>query len=308
MDVAFQKFVLAKCYPEYSIKAFLTMANKESVATVEGLNQFFKIDKSNGQVKVQITEGLNRQMLGKEILIHVPVDTEVQLIWDSPLETGIGNESFADYIDLISEKYRLDEKIITPLGSKCKKCQYRLNEMQKQKGLLKSGLKECWQNQTGMKDVEFDNKPLVTELWCGGFRGMNGLIENGIYKLEDVTYEMLAPKKERAAEKEGLSPLQRRVLQVEKAKNHDGSIYLDEDGLRKEMDTWTWPLHMIDFETSRVAIPFHAGRRPYEQIAFQFSHHIIREDGTIEHAGEYISFEPGAFPNYDFVRALKERT
>ena len=32
-----------------------------------------------------------------------------------------------------------------------------------------------------------------------------------------------------------------------------------------------------------VAIPFHEGRRPYEQIAFQFSHHVIREDGSVAH-------------------------
>jgi len=55
-----------------------------------------------------------------------------------------------------------------------------------------------------------------------------------------------------------------------------------------------------------VAIPFHAGKRPYEQIAFQFSHHIIRKDLSIEHTGQYISFEPGVFPNYNFVRALKK--
>ena len=54
-----------------------------------------------------------------------------------------------------------------------------------------------------------------------------------------------------------------------------------------------------------VAIPFNAGRRPYEGIAFQFSHHIVHEDGSVEHFGEYLNTEQGGFPNYDFVRALK---
>jgi hypothetical protein len=62
---------------------------------------------------------------------------------------------------------------------------------------------------------------------------------------------------------------------------------------------------MIDFETTRVAIPFNAGLRPYEQVAFQFSHHKIHEDGTIEHASEYLHFEKGKFPNFEFVRALQ---
>jgi hypothetical protein len=72
------------------------------------------------------------------------------------------------------------------------------------------------------------------------------------------------------------------------------------------MRKWRYPLNFIDFETTMVALPFHAGRRPYEQIAFQFSHHIITQDGKIEHRSEYINQERGKFPNFDFVRALKK--
>jgi hypothetical protein len=55
-----------------------------------------------------------------------------------------------------------------------------------------------------------------------------------------------------------------------------------------------------------VAIPFGANRAPYEGIAFQFSHHTVDKDGTVKHAGEFLNVEPGYFPNYDFVRALKD--
>ena len=63
---------------------------------------------------------------------------------------------------------------------------------------------------------------------------------------------------------------------------------------------------MIDFETATVPIPFNKGRHPYEQIAFQFSHHVVHEDHTVEHAGEYLNSTPGVFPNFDFVRALRD--
>lgn len=75
------------------------------------------------------------------------------------------------------------------------------------------------------------------------------------------------------------------------------------------MDSWVYPLHMIDFETSSVALPFYKGMHPYESVAFQFSHHIIRKEAdgyTIEHAGQFINVEKGHFPNFDFVRALKK--
>ena len=81
---------------------------------------------------------------------------------------------------------------------------------------------------------------------------------------------------------------------------------MEKDGLKTEMAKWKFPLHFIDFETSTVALPFTAGRRPYEQVAFQFSHHIYYEDGTIEHKSEFISNTAGEFPNFIFARALKK--
>jgi hypothetical protein len=72
------------------------------------------------------------------------------------------------------------------------------------------------------------------------------------------------------------------------------------------MQSWIYPLHMIDFETASVALPFHAGRRPYEQVAFQFSHHLVAQDGTVRHAHQFLNAEPGQFPNYAFVRALHQ--
>jgi hypothetical protein len=55
-----------------------------------------------------------------------------------------------------------------------------------------------------------------------------------------------------------------------------------------------------------VAIPFNCGRRPYEGIAFQFSHHTLSGEGVVTHASQYLNAIPGEFPNYSFVRRLRE--
>ena len=75
--------------------------------------------------------------------------------------------------------------------------------------------------------------------------------------------------------------------------------------MREEINSWSYPLNFIDFETSTVALPFTKGRKPYEQTAFQFSHHVVFEDGTVVHQIEYLNAEVGVFPNFQFVRALK---
>ena len=129
------------------------------------------------------------------------------------------------------------------------------------------------------------------------------MIQQGVNKLSQVKEEDL-----KLTEHE-LSPLrnsERQWMQVAglpEDSRHKG-YYLDWKGLHSAMREWTYPLHLIDFETAAVALPFHAGRRPYEQVAFQFSHHVLEADGYLRHVGQFLSDAPGEFPNYDFVRAL----
>lgn len=56
-----------------------------------------------------------------------------------------------------------------------------------------------------------------------------------------------------------------------------------------------------------AAIPFNRGRHPYELVAFQFSHHIVHQDGRVEHRGQYLNTQRGVFPNYEFVRKLRDQ-
>jgi hypothetical protein len=148
-------------------------------------------------------------------------------------------------------------------------------------------------------------RPHVLSLWSFGKK--DDYIKRGTYFLDQFTRADLEPKKpnKNAVVSFGLSKIDRQELQIEKSKADDSTPYIDLDGLRREMKAWKYPLHFIDFETSGVAIPFNAGRRPYEQIAFQFSHHEVREDGSICHKSEWIDDQIGKFPNFRFIRALK---
>jgi hypothetical protein len=307
-DVAFQKWVIMHLYPGFQINAFLVLADKEATASVNGLNQFFKINKKGERTRVDVKEGITKSHLGRQILKEVSVDEEIRWIWENPVDTPLAtNISFKEYVNRCCELYSKDIRVFTPIGKKCAGCEFKLNKEQEEEKKLKSGFDECWVHATGL-DAKTLKKPLVTELWAGLTGGKSlkqELIEKQIYLLEQVTEELIAPAKE--SPHEGMSPLERRMLQVKKTKNKDPRVFLDKKGLKAEMESWVYPLHFIDFETTRVAIPFHAGRKPYEEIAFQFSHHIVEEDGSIRHAGQFISFEPGYFPNYDFVRELKRQ-
>ena len=72
------------------------------------------------------------------------------------------------------------------------------------------------------------------------------------------------------------------MKQVETAYYHKPDT-IDKDGIRDFLDTLTYPVYHLDFETFQLAVPEWEGCKPYEQIPFQYSLHIEYEDGRLEH-------------------------
>ncbi len=128
------------------------------------------------------------------------------------------------------------------------------------------------------------------------------LFSKGIYFMDELTEDNVGLNPETGR----LSMSERQWIQIRKEVDSDSSIHINVEELRQEIAGWKYPLHFIDFETSAVPLPFTSGRRPYEQIAFQFSVHTYHQDGRIEHSSQYLNNTKGAFPNFDFIRALKE--
>ena len=299
-DVAFQKYVISKAHPDWTVKSYLMLADITATASVDGLNQKFVLKKDKGRTFVRINGDVSEEALGDKILIQVSTDEIVDWIWKGKDDLLPSLRRFSEWIHYFADKYEKDEKITTHLGaSKCQHCEFRLNKEQKANGLL-SGFNECWKHKLGWLDKDFD-EPGIFEIW--NFRRKQQLMDQGKYFLKDTDEDDVGVK---SAVDLGLSTTERQWLQIEKVKNKDDSVYFDKVGFQTEMRAWKFPLHFIDFETSAVAIPFNKGRRPYEGVAFQFSHHIMYQDGSIEHKGEYLNRIKGKFPNYDFIRALKK--
>jgi hypothetical protein len=302
-DIAFQKYVVTKVLPGHTVNAFLMVADKSSVATVEGLNQKFLLGLDEyGKVVASTVGDVSPAALGTKLLCAIPVDDIIERIYAEPIFDEQTGKSFLEYAVLLAGHYQRDECLPAPLAPRCKNCEFKTTSDQENAG-LRSGFKECWIKGAGFSAADFQ-RPLVLDIW--NYRGKDRFIQEGRYFQSDITPEDLLPKTAKKGGTEpGMSATDRQVLQVTKSKENDESIYLDKDGLRDVFNTFRYPLHFIDFETTAVAIPFHQGRRPYEQIAFQFSHHIVSADGSITHQGEWINTERGKFPNFDFVRKLK---
>ena len=277
------------------------LVDKSAASPTTGLNQKFRVIKDESRRKgVLVSSELNEDDLSQPILSEIAVDNLVEMIYRGEATNKKTDLGFVDNINILSEAYRLDSKIRPELSNTCNKCEFTCTLDQEQQGKI-SGFKECWAMVTGLSDQTL-NDHLVTELWYGGKKNLPG---KGIYRMIDIHEDAFEEKDN--ADIPGLSRSQRQWLQINKIKNKDSSIYFDAEGLADEVKSWVYPLHFIDFETSATSIPFYAGRRPYEQVAFQFSHHIMVESGKVEHVGEFINTTPGEFPNYQFVRELKKQ-
>ena len=297
-DVAFQKYVMQKAFPDWEITAYLMLSDKSKKATVSGLNQKFQLVKDeNDRTSVQIAGDVSLKALGEPILTAVNVDDIANRIIGDTAYPNKPDMPYEDKLNFYADKFEKDEKIISQVGLHCFDCEFQSNESGK-----KSGFKECWSHFYSWTEEQY-NKPKITDIW--NFRGKQRLFEEGLIFIDELHKEHIgdiSPNSDGS-----ISTKERQWLQIEKIKEKDDTFYFDADGMKDFMDkNIVYPLHFIDFETSMVAIPFYEGQRPYEQIAFQFSHHIMHENGKVEHIGEFIETEKGKFPNFDFLRALKK--
>ena len=297
-DVAFQKYVIQKCHPEWKIKSYLMLADKSKESPVEGLNQLFRISKTAGN-RTGITKKVNSlEDIGGSVLGKINIDTILDEI-EAGKHLCYENLSLERSIQVFSEHYAADTLFNSPVSySNCKGCEFFATEEELAAG-KKSGFRECWSSQQGWKEEDFA-KANTFGIWY--FRRGNRLFEEGKIFLDDLHENDIDVRPEAGK----ISVSERQWIQVEKTRNGDKEPYILNEDLRREMSSWKFPLNFIDFETSATAFPFNKGRKPYEQVAFQFSHHTVDETGNIKHEGEYIDFEPGSFPNFQFVRELKK--
>ena len=323
-DVAFQRYVLENALREMGIDAtvhaYLMLADKSKVADVAGINQCFKIRKDAERTRVELMPAAFGLKDHEHVLTEFDVDEVCRRIIGG--ETAerqqlMGGQDFAAFVTEKARWYCNHERHYCDLSTTCYKCPFYATS---ETPGLKDGYDECWIEKAHFRPEDF-RRPLLEDLWGGGSTKQKGqLFDKGRYFLDDITVEDIGALK-KPFDKLGIDPYQRKIVQIGMTTGRldmlgdlcrniqpDGA-YLGIDELRQEMSNWKFPLHMIDFETTAVALPFYAKMHPYEQVAFQFSHHVIEKDGfgyKIRHAGQYINTERGKFPNFEFVRALKK--
>lgn len=295
-DVAFQRYVLRRAFPEAEIRSHLVMLDKTAICDEPGLAQRLQIVKVDGHVRVAIDPSLRDGRLASELLHVLPVDDYLDQLEAIPLAMGGWEFSFNEGIEELAR--RLDDDPFPPrLGNFCKNCQFHAAPAELSAG-KRDGRFECIERASGIAPVRA-RQGTVFELYQS--RATDSLLAAGKVLLVD-----LEPEDVKLVEKaDEIALSHRQWLQSEESRGALNETFFRVDQLREQFDGLKFPLHFIDFETSRPPLPFHAGFGPYGQLLFQFSHHRLEMNGTLRHAAQYLSEALAESPNFGTLRALR---
>ncbi len=128
----------------------------------------------------------------------------------------------------------------------------------------------------------------VLELYRGAQKGFN-LLDRGVTRLEDIPdgFKLTASQ------------------MIQKATARTGRPQVNRRAVSEFLDRLDYPVHYLDFETLGTAIPLFDGVRPYQQIPFQFSLHIVPEPGARPRHLKFLAAGRHD-PRPDFMLRLRE--
>ncbi len=310
LDITFQRLVLQLAFPQFKhVKASLCVVNKSAAARdCETLDHF--------QLTPQKSDNPDRPRARP--LVEYRGDLKALL--DSELVVLRNVTELTDQLmDRVQTRAQQLAALLQPDGQAmkvtsslpdtyklCKKCEYRLKgdatRQAEQEG--RHGFQQCWRARAATPYHLLDLSR-VTQIVPPGEQGpVEALLARGGSSFLELAADDLGSPGSRR---------DRRLLQWQNSqgagKEHLPASLVQE--LRRHVNQPGRPLHFLDFEACNVALPHHAGLRPYERVAFQFSCHTLTgaEDersplpATCHRAWLNTECE---FPNFKFARALRE--
>ncbi len=297
-DVAYQQLVLERAHPEWTVRPFLMLVDPIAVVPIDGLGTALAVRREGRQVIVEVDPSLSIQDLVPPVLRAHDVRPEVAALRTRPVESPAGAQPFEAFVDGLAAAIAAQRVLPPSIGKQCKHCEFYCDpdEVSPER---RSGWAECI---AGQYHRPAATRRTETVLALYNHRGIEKILGPEQFLLAELEEDDVDPQIERGQ----ISGSHRHWLQVQEARRELIDRFVEADALRGEFASWRWPLHFIDFETSRPVLPSHRGNRPNQQLVFQFSHHVLDAAGRLEHRTQRLVAEPGVPPNAAIIRALRD--
>lgn len=287
-DLTFQVVLFEELFPGLTVQPDLIIVDKAKRAKLDGALRMFSLERRTG------TDGSERtyaatflggadDLAGLDVLATIDAAADV-----------------ADLRELVkSEAARLEALVDAPfdrslvtLGAKCGKCEFRVDAAGD-----RSGFTQCWGPMASVRPHVLELYSIGTVKDAAGQPLIESLTKAGKASLLDVPEARLVKKDGKRG------PLaERQVRQIEYTRS--GGTWIG-DELKTKLSALTYPMHFIDFEASRMALPYHATMRPYGQVAFQWSCHTVDAPGAVPRHTEWLN-ATDEWPNITFAGEIRK--
>ncbi|MFZ9844111.1 MAG: DUF2779 domain-containing protein [Ilumatobacteraceae bacterium] len=301
LDITFQVMVAEACYPGLTVVPRLCMVNKNKPCSIEAV--YAKIDlledskDRDRSLPRAVYTGDRAALRADHFLEFIDVRECVDLLMPEVKAKA------AELLDFLDGR-RPD---ITPqIGlSPCKTCEYRdavkpasgngtATDIGKSANLNDSrdGFAECW----GPTPPRGQS---VLDMYRAG-NGSNELKAEVARRIAERNLALVDVPLELLAGGGSYGPTRRNQRQAAVT----GSEVIG-DGLGAALKGLEYPLHFIDFEASRIPVPYRPGMKPYEVVAFQFSCHTLESPTSDRLVHKAWLNLRDVYPNEEFLRELR---
>lgn len=292
VDLAYQVHVASQALKasgvKKTIRAWFYVPNKAGVANKEELRGLFSISQPEKGKRPDVTYKGNAKAGDKTSLIAI-LDASEAVAASHPDEKSVQEAAEALSVDIINDAWPKPE-----LGLKCKDCDFNVPGQS-------SGYDQCWGSQARAEHHLFTLGQLghLEKANPGLVQRIIGAAAPRAPLVSDLQDSDIVGQGSRAV------AWNRQILAVRTGKPYVSKDLAQNTEALLRSQPQHYPLFFLDYEGTRCALPSAPGCRPYGQVAFQWSCHIIDKQGApIRHA-EWLDTE-SEDPTVGFLQSLKK--
>lgn len=282
LDITFQVMVAEACFPGVTVMPQICVVNKNTPCSLDAIYANIDLledsDDRDRSLPRAVYTGDKAALRADHFLEFINVRECVDILMPEVRAKA------AELLDFLDGK-RPD---ITPrLGlSPCKNCEYRDADP------VRNGFADCW----GTTPARGAN---VIDMYRAG-NGSNELKGEVARRIAARDLLLVDFPDDLLSGGSSYGPTRRNQKKAAVTGKH-----VVGQGLRDELAKLEYPLHFIDFEASRIPVPYLPGMKPYEVVAFQFSCHTLESPTStnLVHR-EWLNLR-NVYPNEEFLRELR---
>jgi hypothetical protein len=287
-DLTYQVVLLEQLMPGFVIHPVLALVDKSKAAGLDNVPGYFQLVRrpaQDGSLRLHTA----RFTGSADDLAQLDLVTEV----DVAREVAIMHDDIAAAATLFESRLDAPFEVHTDgveLGAHCRDCEFRTP------GQPRNGFAECWGDLAEARPHLLELYYLKAAKAPDGSSMVPWMLGRHSASLLEAPVEGLVQKDSNPG---GTAARQRRQIEYTRL----GVPYVGPE-FRRKIEALSGPVHFIDFETSRLALPYHHGMRPYGLVTFQWSAHTARTlGGPLEHR-EWLN-NVDIWPNQTFAESLR---